>query len=168
MNLFWERTKSADERITNSQNIIYKESYNVAMLICSISIVTKFYIYGYDIKFIVSELFVILIPSLFFAVRTVWLGLYSDEVEIHDRTSKVPMSVKGIVTGAGFGVAIALFFGIRSAILYASNNSQRVWYFILVFCVSLMMYCPFLISIIAIPHFAASKVSKMVNSKNEE
>lgn len=165
MNFSWRRTKS-DERITNSLNKVYKEAYYVVMLICFISIAVKFYLYGYDIKFIVSEFLIIIIPGLFFQVRTVWLGLYSDEVEIHDRTSKIPMSAKSIVIGLGFGVGMALFFGIRSSILYASNNSQQVWYFITVFFVSLIIYCPFFIAVTSIPNLVASKVSKRINSKN--
>lgn len=167
MNFSWRRTKT-DERITNSLNKVYKEAYYVVMLICFISLAVKVYLYGYDIKFIALEVLIIIIPSLFFNVRTVWLGLYSDEVEIHDRTSKIPMSAKSIVIGVGFGVAMALFFGIRSSILYASNNSQRVWYFITVFLVSLIIYCPFFIAVTAIPNFVASKVSKKINSKNEK
>jgi hypothetical protein len=36
-----------------------------------------------------TELIVILAGSIYFGVRSVMLGIYSDEVEVHDQTSKM-------------------------------------------------------------------------------
>ena len=166
--MFWNRIKSTDERIINTQNKIYKEAYILVSIICFISIAVKIYLYGFNIRSVVSELLIIIIPSCFFYIRMVLLGLYSDTVEIHDRTSKIPMSIINVVISLSFGVIIALFFGIRSSILYAHTNSQRVFYFIVVFFVSLMIYCPLFTIIVALPNFIANRASKRVNSKNQD
>ena len=78
------------------------------------------------------------------------------------------MSIINVVISLSFGVMIALFFGIRSSTLYAHTNSQRVCYFIVVFIVSLMIYCPLFTAIVALPNFIANWASKKVNSKNQD
>lgn len=168
MKKFWNKMKSTDERIINTQNKIYKEAYILVTVICFISIITKIYLYGSNIKSVVTELLIIIIPNCFFTIRTIWLGLYSDTVEIHDRTSKLPMSIINVVISLSFGIIIALFFGIRSSILYAHTNSQHVWYFIAVFFVSLIIYCPLFTIIVAVPSFIANRASKQINSKNQD
>jgi hypothetical protein len=168
MKLFGTRKITIDERIVNTKNRIYKEAYIIVMAICFISIAVKYYLYGYSVGLAITELLIITISSLYFTIRSVLAGLYSDEVEIHDRSNKTPMSVKSIVIGISFGVVMALFFGIRSSILYADNNSQHIWYFITVFFVSLIIFCPLFVAIVGIPYFIGSKASKKLNSKNED
>ena len=168
MKMFWDKRKPVDERIVNTENKIYKEAYMLVIVICFISIATKFYLYGFNIRPVVAELLIIFIPECFFTIRTVWFGLYSDKVEIHDRTSKIPMSIRNVVLSLGTGVIFALYYGIRSSTLYAHTNSQRVLYFITVFFVSLMIYCPLFIIVVALPGIIANKVSKHVNSKNQD
>jgi hypothetical protein len=167
MSLFNLKKKTVDERIENTKNKIYKEIYIFIMVICFMSIGVKYYLYGTTTKQVITELLVIFLPALYYGIRTVWLGIYIDEIEVHDRTSKLPLSAKNMIIGLVAGVAMAIFFGIRSSILYG-NSSNRLWYFIIVFIVSIMMYCPFLIAFIAIGDSAARKASKKITQKHED
>jgi hypothetical protein len=168
MNLFWKKKKLMDERIINTKNKIYKEAFIIVMAMCVISIAVKHYFYGYDFKQFATEVAIIAVSSLYFTIRSVLLGLYSDEVEMHDRNSKTPMSIKNIVIGVSSGVLLALFFGIRSSILYAQGILQRVVYFVIVFITCLMIYCPFFITIVIIPYLIGNKASKKRNSSNDD
>lgn len=167
MSLFNLKKKTVDERIENTKNKIYKEAYVFIMAICFVSIVVKYYLYGNTTKQVITELLVIFLSALYYGIRSVWLGIYTDEIEVHDRTSKLPLSTKNIILGLVVGIAIAIFFGIRSSILYG-NSSNRLWYFIIVFLASIMMYCPFLIAFIAIGDSAARQASKKITQKHED
>lgn len=167
MSLFNLKKKTVDERIENTKNRIYKEIYIFIIAICFVSIGVKYYLYGTTTNQVTTELLVIFLPALYYGIRSVWLGIYMDEIEVHDRTSKLPLSTKNIIIGLVFGVAIAIFFGIRSSILYA-NSSNRLWYFIIVFLASIMIYCPFLIAFIAIGDSAARRASKKITQKHED
>lgn len=167
MRLFNLKKKTMDERIENTKNRIYKEVYVLIMVICFISIGVKDYLYGANTKYVITEILVIFLSVLYYAIRTVWLGIYADEIEVHDRTSKLPVNTINIIIGLVAGVVIAIFFGIRSSVLYG-NSSNRLWYFIIVFFASIMMYCPFLIAFIAIGDSAARKASKKITKKHED
>ena len=167
MSLFNLKKKTVDERIENTKNKIYKEVYIVIMVICVISIGVKYYLYGTTAKQLITELLVMFLSALYYGIRSVWLGIYIDEIEVHDRTSKLPLRTKNIIIGLVGGVAMAIFFGIRSSIVYG-NSSNRLWYFITVFIVSIMMYCPFLVAITVIGDSAARKASKKITQKHED
>ncbi|MNZ95751.1 hypothetical protein D3C78_1149180 [compost metagenome] len=107
-----------------------------------------------------TELILLLVTSIYYTVRSVLLGLYSDEVEVHDRTSKLPMSTKNVIGGIGLGVALALFFGIRNSLLYADSSQQALWYFILIFFVTIMLYIPVFVLFAVTTHSIANRVSK--------
>lgn len=167
MNLFNFKKKTVDERIENTKNKIYKEVYIFIMAICFVSIGVKYYLYGTTTNQVTTELLVIFLSALYYGIRTVWLGIYMDEIEVHDRTSKLPLGTKNIIIALVVGVAIAIFFGIRSSILYG-DSSNRLWYFIIVFLASIMIYCPFLIAVIGIRDNAARRVSKKITQKHED
>jgi hypothetical protein len=154
------RHNQTDERIVNTRNMIYKEMYRVVTLLCLASIIVKYTIYGPNTGMIATELVILLLSALYYGVRSVILGLYSDEVEVHDRTSRVSLNAKNWVLGLGLGIAIAAFFGIRSAIIYGHGGMQSVWYFVIVFFAALMMYVPLLVVVLAGSHALANKVSK--------
>jgi hypothetical protein len=155
-----------DERVESVKNKTYKEAYSMALIICFFSIIVKFYLYGVNTDLVFTEFLIIIVTTFYYSIRTVWLGIYSDEVEIHDRTSKLSMDVKSILFGLGSGVAIAVFFGIRSAVLYG-NEGNMLKYFILVFFASLMIYCPIFVLTLFL-HKAANKISKDIVQKNQD
>lgn len=162
-----KKKKTVDERIENTKNKIYKESYAFIIGICLISMGIKYYVYGNtSIEHVITEILVILLSALYYGVRSVWLGIYMDEIEVQDRTNKTSVGKKNLIIGLVSGIVIALFMGIRSSILYG-NSSDRLWYFILVFVVSIMIYCPFFLAFIAIMDTAARKASKKINQKRE-
>ena len=168
MKWFQKRKRFVDERILNMQNQIYREIYLLVMGICLLSVIAKQYIFDLDIKQALTELIILLITGVYYLVRAASSGIFSDEVEIHDRNSKVPMNSKNVYFGLGFGLLISLFFGIRSAIVYGDGYLQSILYFVTVTFVSLMIYIPFLIIFFAGSFSAAKEVSKKAAEKDLE
>lgn len=168
MILFQKRKKTVDERVLNTQNKIYREMYLLVMGICWLSLIIKQFIFDLGLKEILTELIILIITGIYYTARSAALGIFSDEVEIHDRNSKVPMSSKNVYIGLGFGLLISLFFGIRSAIVYGDGYQQSIIYFVLVLFVSLMMYIPFFLIVIVGPFSAAKSASEKAAAKDLE
>lgn len=168
MRLFKRNNVIRDERMENMANKVYKEAYFVAMAVCLVSLIIKAGIYGKNIWFVLPEILILLVPAVYYGIRTALLGLYIDEVELHDRNNKLSLGTKNIIIGLILGLAFALFFGIRSALLYGTGIAMRAWYFILVFAVSLMMYAPFFILYLVSADAAARKAGKRTVEKDEE
>lgn len=145
MNFLKRPKKRTDERLENSRNKLYKEIYFIISAICLLSLVIKTYILETGIEGIVLELLILLVSGVYFLARSIFLGLYWDEVELHDRKSKTPMSSKAIYTSGGFALVIAILMGINSAVSYADSSAQGLWYFVLVLLVSIMIYFPILL-----------------------
>ncbi len=162
------KEKTVDERIVNTRNTLYKESYFIVVLLCFISILAKNLYYGQNISMITTELVLLIVTSLYLGIRSILLGLYSDEIEVHDRKSKIPMSMKNVIWGISFGVILAIWFGIKSSTSYADGGIQSIWYFILVFSVSLMIYIPFFLLVIVSTHYFASKASNKATHEDQE
>ncbi|RCX20631.1 hypothetical protein DFP94_103363 [Fontibacillus phaseoli] len=153
-----------DERILHLKNKIFREAFILIMVICNFSLLLKLLVFRSDLESVITELVIVTAASLYYSIRTVTLGIYSEQIEAHDSRSKVPYSRKNILSGLGTGMAISLFFGIRSAILYGDGQfSTQAWYFFIVFAVSLMIYLPFFIGILAVTHSLANKASKKVS-----
>lgn len=164
MNWF-NKSKLADERITNLKNQIYKEAYILIAVICSASIILKIFLQ--EDPSTLTEVIVLLAGGIYYGVRSVMLGIYSEEVEAHDRENKTPYSRKNILSGLAIGLGIALFFGIRSALLYGKGDLEtQAWYFFLVFIVSLIIYLPFFIVLLTLAHHLANKASKKVSESD--
>ncbi|MBY0121262.1 DUF6773 family protein [Bacillus sp. S/N-304-OC-R1] len=168
MNWFQKRKKAVDERVLNMQNKIYREIYLLIMGICFLSIVVKMYIFNLEPEQSITEFIILLISGIYYTVRATRLGIFSDEVEIHDRNCKIPMSSKNVYFGLGFGLLMSLFFGVRSAIVYGDGYGNTIFTFVLVFFVSLMMYVPFFLIVIVGPFSAAKFASKKVAAKDLE
>ncbi len=166
MGWFRNRKKVVDERITNAQNRIYREIYFIISAICLISIFTKFFLYEISVKLVITELIVILVSSIYYMVRAASLGIFSDEIEIHDRNSRTPMSSKKIYFCLGIGVVAGLIFGVRSAIIYGDGYLNSIYTFAIVFFASLVIYLPFFLVIIVVPYFAAKRASQKVSEKD--
>lgn len=155
-----------DERIEQIKNSIYREMYWLVNAIAGISIITKL-ILGMDIQSMLTELVIVTAASLYYLFRIVQKGIYSDEVEIHDHNSKLPMSVKQMLIGIGIGIVVALFFGIRSAVLYGDKKGE-IETFLIVFLASFMIYVPFLLLYAVIAHASANKLSRIAAANNDE
>lgn len=165
--MIW-RKQAIDERVRNAQNQIYREVYNVITLICCVSIAVKFITIGVSLDVILTELVILIGGSSYYAFRSTQLGLFSDVVEMHDATSKISYSKKTILYGIIVGLVIALFMGINSAVSYADSTQQSIYYFFLVFLVSLCIYAPFFTAFLYISYYTTKKKSDKVNEKNLE
>lgn len=161
------RNRVEDERIVNMKNKIYKEVYILIMSICTISVVVKSFMLS-DWKSSLLELVIVVAGGLYFGIRSVLLGIYSDEVEVHDSRSKVSFNTRNMLWGIGIGVFMALFFGIRNAVLYGDGTwTTGVWYFFLVALVSLMIYIPLFLGGMFIVHQLAHKASLKISDKDK-
>ena len=130
MNFFKRPKKRVDERIENVRNQIYKEIYMIISVICLGSFFIKVLLFDVGAKGVVLELLIIIVSGVYYLARSIFLGVYWDEVELHDRSSKVPMSNKTIFTSVGLSLLIAIIMGINSAVNYADSTSQGLWYFV--------------------------------------
>ncbi|MFF2289008.1 DUF6773 family protein [Peribacillus butanolivorans] len=159
--------KITDERIENVRNKIYKEMYYVIMAICLLSVLFKIYKYGVGSGELYLELVILLASGVYYLARSIFLGVFWDEVEMHDRTSKTPMSKKTIFGTVGLALIIATIMGVNSAVSYADGSSQGLWYFVLVWCVSVMIYLPILLLFFGGIYLLAKKIG-MKNSEDNK
>lgn len=93
MKLF-AKNKLVDERILHLRNKIFKESYLVVMVICNLSLFLKVLVFQSGWESFITELVIVSAGNLYYTIRTVMLGIYSDEVEAHDNRSKMSYSLK--------------------------------------------------------------------------
>ncbi|MGW6381915.1 DUF6773 family protein [Peribacillus butanolivorans] len=159
--------KITDERIENVRNKIYKEMYHVIMAICLVSALFKLYKYGAGSGELYLEFVILVAGGLYYLARSIFLGVFWDEVEMHDRTSKTPMSRKTILGSVIFALIIAIFMGVNSAVSYADGSSQGLWYFVMVWCVSVMIYLPILLLFFGGIYLLAKKIG-MKNSEDNK
>jgi len=164
---FNKKNEVKDERVENLYNKIYKEVYALVVILAAVSIIAKYFYYGLNLEHVVFELVLLISVSIYFLVRSVWMGLYSDMVELKDKSRKIslPMNVKQVVIALIAGLGIALFFGIRSSLLYGAGGN-RLNYFLLVFSASFLIYIPFLVLVTFLINHFANKKSKKINEKN--
>ncbi|WP_174615104.1 DUF6773 family protein [Virgibacillus ihumii] len=170
---FFRKNNMKDERVTNLQNKIFREIYILVIALCIISGAIKIYLYGSGPDRLYTEMAIIFVTSIYYAFRSASLGIFSDEVEMHDRNSKMSMEKKMPIKGLLFGVAIALFFGTRSAILYGEKTGTPIFTFFLVMFVSLIIYVPFFILALVISHSVMKKrsdkaVEKQLDDMDDE
>ncbi len=164
---FNKKNEIKDERVEALYSKIYREVYALVVIIAAISILVKYLYYGLNLEYVLFEIILLIVVSVYFLVRSVWMGLYSDMVELHDKNKKVslPMNVKQVVIALIAGLGIALFFGIRSSMLYGGGGN-RLNYFLLVFSASFLIYIPFLVLVTFLINYFANKKSKKINEKN--
>ena len=161
---FWNK-KMVDERVYNTQNKIYREIYILTLIIVIVSIGVKFYRFGVSMESVATEMVILICASLYYGFRSSQLGVFSDEVELHDANSKFSYSTKQLIIGIGLGLVIALFMGINSAYQYADSSSQAIEYFFVVFIVSLIIYVPLYLLLLFAAYKSALNKSQKVNSK---
>ncbi|WP_260287110.1 DUF6773 family protein [Peribacillus aracenensis] len=167
MDLFKRTKKVTDERVEHVRNKIYKEMYHVILAICLVSALFKLYKYGAGSGELYLEVVILVAGGLYYLARSIFLGVFWDEVEMHDRTSKTPMSRKTILGSVIFALIIAIFMGVNSAVSYAEGSSQGVWYFVLVSFVSVMIYLPILLLFFGGIYLLAKKIG-MKNSEDNK
>lgn len=167
MDLFKRTKKIKDERVEHVRNKIYKEMYHVILTICLVSALFKLYKYGAGSGELYLEFVIIVAGGLYYLARSIFLGVLWDEVEMHDRTSKTPMSRKTIFGAVALALIIATFLGVNSAVSYADSSSQGLWYFILVSFVSVMIYLPILLLFFGGIYLLAKKIG-MKNSEDNK
>ncbi|HAM80560.1 DUF6773 family protein [Ornithinibacillus bavariensis] len=165
---WFKKKKISDERIINIQNKIFKEIYYLILVICSVSILLKIYYFNFDINHILTELVILILGGLYYTFRTVQLGIFSDEVEIHDRTSKWTMTKKNIMFILALVIILAIITGLNSAINYREGTSQSIYYFILVFFVTILINVPVFMLVFVVGHEIARSRSKKVIEKQLE
>ncbi|SMF92459.1 hypothetical protein SAMN05661091_5834 [Paenibacillus uliginis N3/975] len=164
---WFNRNRVEDERIVNMKNKIYKEVYILIMSICTISVVVKSFMLS-DWKSSLLELVIVIAGGLYFGIRSVLLGIYSDEIEVHDSRSKVSFNIQNTLWGIGIGGFLALFFGIRSAVLYGDGTwTTGLWYFFLVTLVSLVINIPLFAGGMLIVHQLANRTSQKISQKDQ-
>ncbi len=155
--------KGYDERVENVRNKIYKEIFRIISIICLVSLFLKIFIFDVGTVGVMLELLILFVSGFYYLARSIFLGLYWDEVELHDRNSKIPMSNKTIFSSIGGSLVIAILMGINSAVSYADSTSQGLWYFILVLLVSIMIYLPILFLLFGGIYFLAKKIGMKNN-----
>ncbi|MDD1505653.1 hypothetical protein PVA17_23310 [Lysinibacillus sp. CNPSo 3705] len=159
--MFW-KSKHVDERIKNQQNKIYKEIFFFVIVICLISILIKFITEGVSSVNVLTERLILLFSAVYYCGRAAYLGIFTDEVEIHDSTSKFKLSTKFIIFGVAIGMVIAIIMGVNSAFNYAESTPQAIYFFSLVFFVSLLLYASCIAGILLLFYGLAKKKSDRV------
>ncbi|NLY80584.1 MAG: hypothetical protein GX072_12080 [Lysinibacillus sp.] len=125
------------------------------------------------IESIATELMILFLSGVYYMYRSIKLGLYSAEVEMHDQKSKWPQKKKNLYIGIALGIGVALFFGINSAVQYAEGVGQSLYYFVLSATASLMIYLPLFIILLVVGHEVMKKksdkaIEKMLGDDNEK
>lgn len=167
MNWLRKRQLPTDERVESLKQRLYKEAYFIVNAMCGISLVYKSWVLNLGIEATLIELLVLIVPNLYFLVRSVGLGIVSDEAEVHDRVSKWSINQKSALIGLVCALIMAIAFGVRSAVLY-SDNSNWLWNFILVFITSLLIYVPTFVILFVASNKLARMVSERASRKNPD
>lgn len=139
--------------------------YYFIIFTCLISIVIKFITMGVSYQNVLTEELILIISSTYYYFRAANLGIFTDEVEIHDSTSKFKLTSKYIIIGVAIGMVIAIITGVNSAFNYADSTPQAIYYFFMVFFVSLFMYSLFIAGILILFYGLAKKKSDRVIQK---
>lgn len=163
------KKKLQDERVTAEQNKIYREINYLIQVILLISVIYKYFRYEVSLELVATEIIIAFAAAIYYSFRATQKGLFSAEVEMHDKKSKWKYQTKTMLTGLLIGIGLSLLFGINSAVHYAASTQQATWYFILVFFVSFMIYVPFLFLISVISYnIAKNRSDKMVKKQLED
>lgn len=157
--VFNKKSNLEDERLTTIKNKIYAEIYILIIVLCSISIVVKYFIYNLEVESIASELIILFVSGVYYTYRSAKLGIISSEIEMHDRKSRWPQRKKNIFWGVALGIGISIAFGINSAVQYAEGEAQSIEYFFITAAGSLMIYLPVFLLILVVGNDALKKKS---------
>lgn len=162
------KKKQFDERITNLQNKIYRELYIFVVIICVLSLGYKHFTGNATFENIITEIIILLGGGIYYLIRSSQLGIFSDEVEMHDRSSKINLDMKNFLISMVLGVGISLTFAIVNSQRYADNQQEEIYFFFTILLVSLMIYIPLLTGIMVLPYIIAKYKSNRVNDRELE
>lgn len=154
-----------DERIINMQNKIYREIYIIITIVCFASIGIKLFAIGREFNLIITEFIILILSGIYYQYRSVKTGMFSEEVEISNANSKFKYNTLTIITSVLLGVLLGFVFGLNSALNYADSTAQAIYYFILVFFTSLMIYIPIMLLLFSVPQIISKRQSDKINRK---
>lgn len=159
--------KYRDERVEAMKSQIFREMYYWMMGFTFLSIIIKSIMYPDDWERSAFEMLLMIFSSLYYILRSVLMGLYADEVEMHDRDNRRTVSQKNLIIGLGSALAIALYFGFRSAIVYGGEGTT-VKYFLASFFGSILIYVPVFLAIMIAADLMAKRGSRLVKKRKDE
>ncbi|MFF2092359.1 DUF6773 family protein [Paenibacillus sp. NPDC058174] len=163
----WLRSSTGDERLDQVRNKLYAEAYWLVVIICYVSAVVKLIRFGTDYKLFLTEFIILAATSVYIGIRSILKGVYAAKAELKDRRSRMSRSKKQLISGLVLGLGIAIFFGVRSAVLYG-DDSTRFVYFLSVFAFSIIFYIPLFLIILWLGHAALRKASQSMGPKDDE
>ena len=150
--------KYRDEQVEAAKSQIFRELYYLMIGFAGISVIAKTILYPGNWKTSFFELLLIIFSAVYYILRSVQKGLYTDEIEENDEENRRSVSQKNMLIGLGVGLVIALFFGIRSAVIFGGEGTMLRLFF-LHFFGSLMIYIPFFLGVAVLGDQLANRVS---------
>ncbi|MCA0987333.1 DUF6773 family protein [Guptibacillus algicola] len=165
MKLFSKR-KVLDERIAGLQNGIFRELYSITVGLCGLSIFHEQFFGDSSLENLWLELLIIIGGGVYYLVRSSMLGIFTDEVEMHDRSSKWKMSTKNIVISVLVGLGGSLSIATINSLRFGETRGETIEFFFMIFFTCIIFYIPFLFAILVLPYAFAKYRSDKVN-KNE-
>ncbi|WP_226658871.1 DUF6773 family protein [Guptibacillus hwajinpoensis] len=165
---FGFKRRQNDERVTNLQNMIYREMYMLIVGICAMSILYKQFFVEGGTRHLWTEVIILVASSVFYVGRSAMLGIFSDEVEMSEQSSKLSFNTRNFVISLIVGVGISLFFAIVNSQKYADSTEEAFTFFFVILFGSLMIYIPVLFAIMVLPYAIAKRKSDQVNERELE
>ncbi|PFG12350.1 DUF6773 family protein [Bacillus sp. es.036] len=165
---FGFKKRQKDERVTNLQNKIYREMYILIVVICALSVLYKQFLVEGGIQHLWTEMIIFSFGSGYYLIRSTMLGIFSDEVEMHDRSSKMSFSKRNFLISLFLGVGFSLFLAIRNSLKYGDGTQETVYFFLTILFFCLVIYIPVLFGIMVLPYAVAKYKSDKVNEQELE
>ncbi|MFD1019494.1 DUF6773 family protein [Thalassobacillus hwangdonensis] len=162
---FGFRKKQLDERVTNLQNKIYRELYMFVAIVSVLSLVLKTL---NDDRNIWTELIILVGGGVYYLIRAASLGIFSDEVEMHDRSSKIKLNKKNVIVGLVMGIGFSLTIAIVNSQRYSDGPEEALTFFLMIFFTCIVIYIPLMLGIMVIPYKLAKDKSDRVNDAELE
>ena len=165
---FGFKGKQKDERLTTLQNKIYREMYILIVVICALSVLYKLFLVEGGIQHVWTEIIIFSVSSGYYLIRSAMLGIFSDEVEMHDRSSKVSFSKRNFLISLLLGVGFSLFLAVRNSLKYGEGAEETFYFFLSILLGCLMIYIPVLFVIMVVPYAVAKYKSDKINEQELE
>jgi hypothetical protein len=165
---FGFKKKQKDERVTNLQNKIYREMYILVVIICALSVIYKQFFVEGGTQHLWTEIIIFLVSSVYYLVRSTMFGIFSDEVEMHDRTSKLSFNNRNFLISLFLGVGFSLLLAIRNSLKYGEGTQETFYFFLSILLGCLMIYIPVLFCIMVLPYAVAKYKSDKINERELE